>query len=355
MENGGTRAIVNSHLAPTAAFTLNPDMKFGADGMKDAIRQGAGDNQTEFVDATRLATALMGDSIATNLFMLGYAFQRGQLPVGLDSLMKAIELNGVAVAMNKETFNWGRMAAHDISKVEDAVKPAAQVLPFHKPLTDLDDIVEHRRKLLTDYQNAAYADQYESLVREVERADKSVGGFTGLAEAVARNYAKLMAYKDEYEVARLYTDGDFMRQIRQQFDGDYKLKFHMAPPLVSRPDPETGRIEKMEFNGSWIMPLFRVMAKMKGLRGSRFDIFGRTEERRQERRLIVDYEVTVREIIAKLKSDNYMHALELAKLPEQIRGYGHIKERNIEIAKRRETELLEAFRNPQAAAAEAAE
>ena len=354
MDNGGTRAIVNSHLAPTAAFTLNPDLQYGPNAMQDAIRQAAGDNQTEFLEATRIATALMGDSIATNLFMLGYAFQRGQLPVGLDSLMRAIELNGVAVAMNKETFNWGRLAAHDIDKVEKAAQPTGTVVPFHKPLTDLEDIVAHRRELLTKYQNAAYADRYEALVRKIQKADQEkAGGFTGLAETVARNYAKLMAYKDEYEVARLYTDGNFMRQIRQQFEGDYKLKFHLAPPIVSQPDPETGEVEKKEF-GPWVMPLFRVLAKMKGLRGTRFDLFGRTEERRHERQMIADYEAMMEEVAAKLDSANYMTALELAKIPEQVRGYGHIKERNIAQAKRKEAELLNAFRNP-ADASEAAE
>ncbi|ANK81774.1 MAG: indolepyruvate ferredoxin oxidoreductase [Rhizobiales bacterium NRL2] len=354
MDNGGTRAIVNSHLAPTAAFTLNPDLQYGPNAMQDAIRQAAGDNQTEFLDATRIATALMGDSIATNLFMLGYAYQRGQLPVGLEAIMRAIELNGVAVAMNKETFNWGRLAAHDIDRVEKAAEPTGTVVPFHKPLTDLEDIVAHRRDLLTKYQDAAYADRYEALVRRIEKADKAAGGgFTGLAEAVARNFAKLMAYKDEYEVARLYTDGTFMRRIREQFEGDYKLKFHLAPPIVSRPDPETGEVGKKEF-GPWVMPLFRVLAKMKGLRGTRFDIFGRTEERRHERQLIADYEALMEEVAAKLDGANYMTALELAKLPEQIKGYGHIKERNLAQAKRKEAELLAAFRNP-ADASEAAE
>jgi len=356
MENGGTRAIINSHLAPTAAFTLNPDLKYGPNAMQDAIKEAAGGNQTEFLDATRLATALMGDSIATNLFMLGYAFQRGQLPVGEEALMKAIELNGVAVAMNKESFNWGRLAAHDIDKVEKAVKPAAPVLPFVKPLTDLEDIIEHRRELLTKYQNKAYADRYEEIVRKVAKADQAKGsGFSGIAEAVARNLAKLMAYKDEYEVARLYTDGKFLREIRQTFDGDYKLRFHLAPPGITRPDPETGKIEKMEF-GPWMLPAFRVLAKMKGLRGTRFDIFGRTEERRMERQLIRDYEAILDEIADKLSADNYIHALELAKLPETIRGYGHIKDRNIDLAKRREQDLLAAFRNPSSVkASEAAE
>ncbi|MBO6563092.1 MAG: indolepyruvate ferredoxin oxidoreductase family protein, partial [Nisaea sp.] len=174
-------------------------------------------------------------------------------------------------------------AAHDIDKVEKAVKPAAPVLPFVKPLTDLEDIIEHRRELLTKYQNKAYADRYEEIVRKVAKADQAKGsGFSGIAEAVARNLAKLMAYKDEYEVARLYTDGKFLREIRQTFDGDYKLRFHLAPPGITRPDPETGKIEKMEF-GPWMLPAFRVLAKMKGLRGTRFDIFGRTEERRMER------------------------------------------------------------------------
>lgn len=356
MENGGTRAIVNSHLAPTAAFTLNPDLQYGPNAMQDAIKEAAGGNQTEFVDATRLATALMGDSIATNLFMLGLAFQRGQLPVGEEALMRAIELNGVAVSMNKESFNWGRMAAHDIDRVEKAARPAAPVIPFVKPLTDLEDIIEHRRDLLTKYQNSAYADRYEAAVRKIAKSDQARGtGFTGLAEAVARNLAKLMAYKDEYEVARMYTDGKFMQQIRQNFEGDYKLRFHLAPPGITQPDPETGKIEKKEF-GPWIMPVFRVLAKMKGLRGGKLDVFGRTEERKMERRLITEYEAILDEIADNLTPENYIHALELAKLPESMRGFGHVKERNVEIAKRREQDLLTAFRNPESVkSAEAAE
>ncbi|MEC9345964.1 MAG: indolepyruvate ferredoxin oxidoreductase family protein [Pseudomonadota bacterium] len=356
MDTGGTRAIVNSHLAPTAHFTLNPDINYGAEAMKDSIREAAGGNQTEFIDATRIATALMGDSIATNLFMLGYAFQRGQLPVGLDSLMRAIELNGVAVNMNKETFNWGRMAAYDIDRVEEAVAPAGRkVVPFSRPLTDLEDIVAHRRKHLTAYQNAALADHYESLVRDVERAEREkTPGMDGLAVAVARNYAKLLAYKDEYEVARLYTDGAFLQKIRQTFSGDYKLRFHLAPPLIAKPDPETGKLEKIEYRG-WILPVFRVLARLKGLRGTRFDIFGRTEERKVERQLIVDYEVVVRELVLKLDAGNHALAVEIASLPADIRGYGHIKDRNIEAVKRREAGLLGRFRNPSGRVAQAAE
>ncbi|MDF1736160.1 MAG: indolepyruvate ferredoxin oxidoreductase family protein [Minwuia sp.] len=347
MEKGGTRAIINSHLAPTAAFTLNPDMKYGSGALEDTIREAAGGNQTEFIDATRIATALLGDSIATNLFMLGYAFQRGQLPVGLDSLMRAIELNGVAVGMNKETFNWGRLAAHDIDEVEAAVKPASgAVLPFHKPLTDLDDIIDHRRKLLTAYQDKAYADRYEALVRDVQKAEQQKGdGATGLAEAVARNYYKLLAYKDEYEVARLYTDGTFRRRLQNQFEGEDKLKFHLAPPLISTPDPETGRLSKMEFGG-WIMPVFHVLAGLKRLRGTRLDIFGHTAERKQERALITDYEEVVAELIAKLSAGNHAMAKAIAEVPQDIRGYGHIKEHNIEGAKKREADLLRLFRKP---------
>lgn len=354
VSKGGTRAIVNSHLAPTAAFTLNPDLKYGPTATQDAIRMAAGDNQTNFIDATRIATALMGDSIATNLFMLGYAFQQGQLPISLDSLMRAIELNGVAIDMNKRTFNWGRLAAVDASAVEDAAKPSIAEEDTKKFSETLDEIIDDRMARLTEYQNAAYAQRYQELVRKVEREEKArSGGFTGLAETVARNYYKLLAYKDEWEVARLYSAPEFQRKIRQQFEGSYKLKLNLAPPLITQTDPVTGMPEKREF-GPWVFTLLRIMSKYRHLRGGFWDIFGRTAERKMERRLISEYEDVITQITDKLNSSNHFAAMELAGLPEQMRGFGHVKEENVKQAKAREEQLLNAFNNPapQATAAE---
>jgi len=342
---GGTQAIVNSHLAPTADFTLNPDTDFHADELRRLIRDGAGDNRTEFIDATGLATALIGDAIAANLFLLGHAYQRGALPVSGAAIDRAIELNGVAVAMNRRAFALGRLAAVDLDQVTQAARPA---LSMAVPVDEtLDDIIDRRTAFLTDYQDAAYAAQYVAFVRQVEKAEQSKGkGMTGLAEAVAQNLFKLMAYKDEYEVARLYAGESFRADLEKQFQGDLKLKFHLAPPLISRRDPDTGHLIKREY-GPWVMTAFKLMTKLKGLRGGAFDIFGRTEERRAERAAIPAYRATIETLVAALSPDNHALAMQIANIPAQIRGYGHIKERSQKAAAAEQTLLLETWHNPQ--------
>ena len=349
---GATHAIVNSHLIPTADFTLNPEIDFQSRRLQEIIRQSAGDNLTDFVPATEFATALVGDSIATNVFMMGYAYQRGLLPVSAEAIEQAIELNAVAIDSNKRTFALGRLAVHDRALVETAAAPAsvAEAEIAH----DLDDIVAKRAVFLTDYQDAAYADRYLQAIQRVATAEaERAPGKTGLTEAAARQLFKLMAYKDEYEVARLYTTGDFQAKLKRQFEGNLKVKFHLAPPLLSPRDPETGQLKKREF-GSWIFPAFKLLARMRRLRGTAFDIFGRTAERRQERQLIVDYEATIEALIADLDTDNHALAIEIAKLAGDIKGYGHVKERNIKQVKAREAELMIAWRSPspQATAAE---
>jgi indolepyruvate ferredoxin oxidoreductase len=344
--SGKTHAVINSHVVPTAAFQTNPDLDLSVQGMQRIIRESAGDNLTDFVDASGTATALMGDAISTNMFMLGYAVQRGLVPVSVEALERAIEINGVAVENNKKTLSWGRLAAHDPGKVEDAARPLMEALEVPEVARTLEEIVDIRVKHLTDYQDAAYAKRYADLVKHVEAAEREKArGMTGLAEAVARYLFKLMAYKDEYEVARLYTSGDFQRRLNAQFDGDFKLSFHLAPPLIAPRDPETGELKKMKF-GPWVFSVFKVLAKLKGLRGTRWDIFGRTAERRRERELIVEYETTVGELVAKLGSQNHALAVEIAQIPEHIRGFGHVKEAKIAEAKAREADLLAAFRSP---------
>jgi len=352
VENGVTRAVINSYLAPTAAFVVNPDIDFESLAMQRALKSAAGDTGTEFIDGTGLATALMGDSIATNLFMLGYAFQQGLVPLSLAAIEKAIELNGVAVEINKRTFAWGRLAAHDRAKVEAITRPAMHAeAPTQQSLAEL---VERRAAFLADYQDAAYARRYRDVVALVDAAEKSrARGRTGLAEAVARGLFKLMAYKDEYEVARLYTSGEFRRNLKQQFEGDYTLQFHLAPPLLAPRDKRTGELQKRAY-GPWVFRAFGVLARLRRLRGTVFDIFGRTEERRMERRLIGEYEAVIRELATALGPDNHGIAVELARIPELMRGYGHIKERNVIKAKEREAALLATFRSP-ASAATAAE
>jgi indolepyruvate ferredoxin oxidoreductase len=350
--DGTTSAVINRHQAPTASFTLDNDLDLGGEDLERLIRNAVGDNRSDFVDATGLATTLMGDAIATNLFLLGYAFQRGLVPVSLEALEHAIELNGVAVEINKRTLAWGRLAAHDPGAVDAAARPAK---PLASPVVSetLDEMIAGRVAFLTDYQDAAYAEGYAELVRRTLAAERErAKGMTGLAEAVARYYFKLLAYKDEYEVARLYADGSFCRKLEAQFEGDFKLEFHLAPPLIAPRDPATGELRKMTF-GPWMLPAMKLLARFRRLRGTRWDVFGRTEERRDERQLISDYAAAIEELIAGLETDNHALAVEIAKIPEVIRGFGHVKARNLEAAKAHEAQLLAAFRDPSARAAAA--
>ena len=344
----GTRMVVNTHQQMTGEFTRNTNIQFPGQSLKRTITKGVGEANAEFVEATRIATALTGDSIATNLYMLGYAFQKGLVPVSSDAINKAIELNGAAVKMNQAAFLWGRRAAVDLAALERLIAPKADAAPAMEISRTLEETVARRVNFLTGYQNAAYAEKYRELVEKVKQAEASrTKGLTGLAEAAARYYFKLLAYKDEYEVARLYADPAFMQKIQSQFEGDYKLHFHLAPPLLAKRDPVTGELRKAEY-GTWVFTAFKLLSKLRGLRGTAFDVFGYTQERRMERRLIGEYEATIAELLGKLSSDNHALAVKIASIPEEIRGYGHVKERNLGVAKARQADLLAAFRSPEA-------
>ena len=349
---GRAHVVLNTYEAMPGAFTMKPDLAFPAKKIVDAVTYALDGEQPDVVDATDLATKLLGDSIASNLFMLGYAWQKGWVPLSLDALMRAIELNAAAVEMNKTAFDWGRMAAHDIGTVRAAANGAPKVSPVEAdPLDDaaisrtLDEEIARRVAFLTDYQNAAYANRYKALVEKVRAAEQQKSpGFTTLTEAVARYAFKLMAYKDEYEVARLYTSGEFEKRIRETFDGDYKLHFNLAPPLFAKKDEE-GHLRKAEY-GAWVFGAFRLLAKLKGLRGTAFDVFGYTAERKTERRLIEEYFSSIDTLLATLDHENHALAVEIASIPERIRGYGHVKERHLAAASLRATELTSAWRNP---------
>src|SRR5471032_1339798 len=347
MGEGRTYATINSTGSSTAAFVKNPDWQFPAVSSKGEILKACGDDHVEFVDAGQIATALMGDSIATNMFMLGYAFQKGHVPLTEASILRAIELNGVSVGFNVSAFTWGRTAAHDLASVVKMTTPA-KVIEF-KRIQTLDDIVEKRVELLTAYQDANYAKQYKSFVDQVRAEEAKLGKSTRLSEAVARYYYKLMAYKDEYEVARLYTDGAFKEKIAGMFEGDITLKFHLAPPLFAKHDAQ-GQLIKQEF-GPWMMKAFGLLAKFKGLRGGALDVFGYTAERKMERALIVEYRQTVSALLSKLTADNLSQAVAIASIPEDIRGYGHVKERHFKAAKQKEAALIAAFNAPASVAA----
>jgi len=342
LEPGQSRAVINTHETITGDFTRHPDLSFPGNMLRLSIEAAVGADACDFLDSTATATTLMGDSIATNMFMLGYAYQKGLVPIGHEAMERAIELNGAAVAMNLAAFRWGRRAAFDRAGIDKLLAPADDTVVPLKPQRTLGDIVAARAKHLTDYQNANLARRYQALVDKVRAAEQPLG-LSGLAEAVAVNYAKLLAYKDEYEVARLHAEAAFQAALERQFEGDYRLKFHLAPPLLANRDPRTGHLIKREFGG-WLLPLLRGLARLKGLRGTRFDPFGYTAERKIERALVGEYEALVGELLRGLSPANHALAIKLASVPAEIRGYGHVKDASLEKARRKQSELLHHWR-----------
>ncbi len=352
-QQGKTRAVINSQQTVTGDFTRNPDLPFPDQELRHLIGDAVGAHSADFVDGTTIATALLGDAIAANIFMLGYAWQKGLVPVGLDALMKAIELNKVAVEFNTSAFMWGRRAAYDMAAVERIAAPRRRAET--EIATTLEAIVEKRVAALKAYQGERLARRYKDLVVAVQRAEsQTLREEDGLSVAVARYYYKLLAYKDEYEVARLFSNGAFMERLNEQFEGDFSLRFHLAPPIIAPRDPETGLLVKKEF-GPWLMTVFKLIAPLKVLRGTPLDIFGYSQERRTERRLIADYEAMIAKILDRLSPENHAAAVALASVPEHIRGYGHVKERHLAAAKESEAALWEAFASPAPPQADAAE
>ncbi|HEU4852136.1 MAG TPA: indolepyruvate ferredoxin oxidoreductase family protein [Telluria sp.] len=345
MSPGRTAVVVNLHEQPPGTFAQDADWQYPAEDVKALIVEsvgGASAQHADFIDATKLATALMGDSIAANLFMMGYAWQKGLIPLSEAALLRAIELNGVAVAANKRSFLWGRRAALDFKRVEKVATPA-QAIVVQMPQS-LDSLVRGRVEFLTGYQDAAYAAQFEQLVAKVRAAEGALASGNKLSTAVAKYYSKLMAYKDEYEVARLYTDGRFVQQLEAQFEGKFSLKFNLAPPLLAKKN-DKGHLVKAEY-GSWVWSAFKLLAKLKGLRGGAFDIFGYTEERKMERALIAEYREMIEALLPKLSADTLPLAIELAQLPEQIRGFGHVKEKAVAQFRTRKADLLKKLAAP---------
>jgi indolepyruvate ferredoxin oxidoreductase len=341
---GKTRVVVNSHEVMTANFTKSPDLSLPALALRRAIEERTAGGGISFIDAQKYAAALTGDKAMANILLVGYAFQKGLLPLSADAIVEAIRLNGVAVNDNIAAFRWGRVIATDEKAVATIVDRQAKPIGGERISQSLDDAVERRVRFLTAYQDATYAERYRARVEAIRALEaKNAPGQDKLAWAVAKYYFKLLAYKDEYEVARLYTDGSFQRQLERTFEGNYNLEFHLAPPLLAKPDPATGRPRKMRFGG-WMMTAFSLLAKLKGLRGTRLDPFGYTAERRLERQLITDYEQRLDEIAGLLRPQTHETAVALAELPEKIRGFGPIKLGSIEKAKARERELVQALR-----------
>ncbi len=352
MCEGRTRVALNSHAVPTAAFVSNGNWQNPSDQCVSDVARAVGLAALGAFNADAAATQLLGDSIYTNPMLLGYAWQKGWIPLQQASLLRAIELNAVAAAQNKTAFEWGRRAAHDGAAFEALLKPA-QVVVFSKR-SSLDELIARRAEFLTAYQNAAYADSYKAFVQKVRLVDESAGqNGLALTEAVARYLFKLMAYKDEFEVARLHAHGAFLARVNSLFEGDFKLNYHLAPPLLAKRN-EKGELQKQRY-GPATLTVFRILARLKGLRGTALDIFGKTEERRQERALISEYRASIEEILAVLGGsqpaqhhpERYQLALGIARIPEQIKGFGHVKERNLKAARQDWTVQLARFRDPQ--------
>jgi indolepyruvate ferredoxin oxidoreductase len=344
-DSSRTVGVINSHVIPTADFILNRDFNFQARRVNQVL-ETALRKDSSFLDFTKPAETLLGDSIATNMMMMGYAYQKGLLPLGAAAIEQAIEVNGVAVKMNTQAFRLGRLAAAYPSRLIAMMKGQDQTAsPKALDAMSLDEIIAHRSALLAKYQNEKLAERYRKLVTKVRDAARDGGYGEGLPRAVAINYAKLLAYKDEYEVARLYTDGNFEKQLRDQFDGEYNISFNLAPPLLASAKDALGRPRKRAF-GAWMLRLFRVLAAMRGLRGTVFDIFSYSADRRLERDLIAGYEKDVAYILSVLSPVNLLTAIEILSLPDRIRGFGPVKEKSVQDAKARYAQLAADLANP---------
>ena len=343
-----TAVVVSTYEMITGDFTRNARLSVPGMKLRQAIEDRVGKGPLAMLDAHEAAVKLFGDSIASNMFLLGFSYQKGFVPIGSVAIEQAIELNGAAVEMNRQAFRFGRLAAHDAAAVERLIKPADAAAS--KPRT-LDDTMAFRAAQLTAYQDAALAERYRSKVAWIAGIEKEkTPGRSGLAEAVARGYHKLLAIKDEYEVARLYTDGTFEKQMAEQFDGVKSVEFYMAPPFLGwwRRDKVTGHPRKIKL-GQWMLPVLKQLAKGKRLRGTALDLFGHSAERRLERQMIADYEKTLDEIAARLSPITHATSVTLASLPEDIKGFGHVKHASYEIVKKREAALIEQLRDPKVA------
>ncbi|MCB1995632.1 MAG: 2-oxoacid:acceptor oxidoreductase family protein, partial [Rhodoferax sp.] len=346
MQAGRTYVAMNTHGTPTAGFVKNTEWQFPGGACEAAVKTSVGEPLVGAFDAEQASVQLLGDSIYTNPLMLGYAWQQGRVPLSHAALMRAMELNGVQVDNNKAAFEWGRRCAHDLAAVQ-ALYAAKNVIQFVKKPA-LADLVKTRVAFLNGYQDAAYAAQYEAFVQKVQDAEARLGPDRRLSEAVARYLFKLMAYKDEYEVARLHTDPAFTARIAEMFEGDYKLVHHLAPPLLAKTNHQ-GELLKQAY-GPWMRSAFGWLAKLKGLRGGALDVFGRTEERRTERALIQEYRACIEELLTGLNITNHALAAEIARLPEEIRGFGHVKARHLAAVRPKWAGLMQRWRAGEVAA-----
>ena len=343
IEQGRTKVVLNTHEKLSGEFTHNIDFSFPTKRIIKRLEKIAGQGNTIAVDAHQMAVSLLGDAIGANMFMLGFAWQCGGLPITRAAIIRAIELNGVQIPMNKAAFEWGRVAAHDESLLPVAESKAENKLEHQVFSETIEETIERRIERLKDYKSSGYAKHFAGRMADIQTAETQAGGKSALTDAVARNLYKLMAIKDEYEVARLFSNGSFKAQLGSQFESYKSLEFHLAPPLFSKRN-EKGELQKKAY-GPWMMKAYGWLAKLKFLRGGVFDIFGYTAERKEERVLLADYEIVLDEILGALKNENLKAAIELANYPKLIRGFGHVKERNIKIAKAERMKLRAGFNN----------
>ncbi len=340
--------VLSSHVQPTVEFATNANLDLSPERMEAALREICGDAAVHALPASELAVALIGDAIAANLMLLGCAWQLGRVPVSRAALERAVALNGRSVEMNLRAIAWGRLFAHDPAAVLRAARPGLREAA-HAGTATLAALLEHRTALLSAYQSPAYAERFRALVARVaEREARAQPGSDALARAVAHSYAKLLAYKDEYEVARLYSDGEFAAQVAREFEGDYRLAVHLSPQFLpgflAPRDPETGRVKKWAIPMRVMRPAFRALAALRFLRGTPLDPFGWTRHRRMERGEIARYERTLEELLEGLSAESLPLAVEIASLPEQVRGFDSVKERQLEQALHKQAELLAAYR-----------
>jgi indolepyruvate ferredoxin oxidoreductase len=327
MKPGAGQGVACTDLTPTADFARNPDWQIDAAALAERLRSRLGE-RVLLLEGQRLASALLGDPIAANMFMLGAAWQRGQIPLARAAIERAIELNGVAVAMNQQAFTWGRVAAHDRAAVEaivQAAQPATAVAIGPRLPRSVEQIVAHRSAHLMAHTGPALVSRYKAFVDRVRQAEAGLGDGDALARAVAHNYHRLLAVKDEWEVARLYSHPDFKAALAREFEGDVRLRFHLGAWPFAKTDPATGKAVKAEL-GPWVLTAFKWMARCKGLRGSRLDPFRHNAERRLDRALLAEYEADIAQLLTSLSAVTLPAAVELASLPASIRGYGPVRQ-----------------------------
>jgi len=343
LRSNHTRVVANEAELPTADYVLFRDADMQAEKRLELIRNAVGDDNFAQLDANGIAEKLLGDTVFSNVMMLGFAWQRGLLPLSQAALMKAIELNSVAVERNKEAFGWGRVAAMDVKVITDLLNTGESRVEEVKPEQGLDELTNIRHTHLVNYQNRRWADRYTDLVQQVRKAEETLGETNQLlTRAVAQQLYRFMAFKDEYEVARLFAETDFMKEVNNTFEGDFKVHFHLAPPIMNRGTDAQGRPKKRQF-GPWMFQAFKLLAKFRVLRGTTIDPFSYSADRKMDRAQLKDYQQLVERIVSELEASNYDTFLQLAELASEVRGYGPVREQAAEAVQEKQSQLIKAL------------